>query len=66
VPYVWQLDAMMNGLVIQAITREADVSFADIENVVVATAIEHARAIAENDGRMSSKLTRRPQRAGTA
>jgi hypothetical protein len=45
VPYAWQLDALMNGLVIQAITTEADVSFDDIEDVVVGAALEHARAL---------------------
>ncbi len=57
VPYAWQLDALMNGLVIQAITTEADVSFADIENVVVATALEHARAVVNTNGRATSKPT---------
>ena len=57
VPYAWQLDALMNGLVIQAITTEADVSFADIENVVVATALEHARASAKSNGRTTANPT---------
>ncbi len=57
VPYAWQLDALMNGLVIQAITTEADVSFADIENVVVATALGHARAIAKSNGRTTANPT---------
>lgn len=57
VPYAWQLDALMNGLVIQAITTEADVLFADIENVVVATALEHARAIAKSNGRTTANPT---------
>ena len=57
VPYAWQLDALMNGLVIQAITTEADVSFADIENLVVATALEHARAIATGNGRTTANRT---------
>ncbi len=57
VPYAWQLDALMNGLVIQAITTEADVSFADIENVVVATALEHARATAKSNGRTTANPT---------
>jgi TetR/AcrR family transcriptional repressor of bet genes len=54
VPYTWQIDALMNGLIIQAITSEADMSFADIEQVVVSTALEHARAISSN-GKMGSK-----------
>jgi TetR/AcrR family transcriptional regulator, transcriptional repressor of bet genes len=57
VPYAWQLDALMNGLVIQAITTEADVSFADIENVVVATALEHGRAIAKGNGNVNPQAS---------
>jgi AcrR family transcriptional regulator len=53
VPYAWQLDALMNGLVIQAITTEADISFVDIEQVVVGTALEHARMV--SNGRVGSK-----------
>ena len=45
VPYAWQLDALMNGLVIQAITSEADIRFEDIEQVVVSTALEHGQAM---------------------
>ena len=44
VPYAWQLDALMNGLVIQAITSEAPVTLRDIEDVVVASALAHDRA----------------------
>jgi AcrR family transcriptional regulator len=44
-PYSWQLDALMNGLVIQAITSEASIKLKDIEEVVVAAALEHARAV---------------------
>jgi TetR/AcrR family transcriptional regulator, transcriptional repressor of bet genes len=53
VPYAWQFDALMNGLVTQAITTEADISFEDIEQVVVGTALEHARAV--SNGKMDSK-----------
>jgi TetR/AcrR family transcriptional repressor of bet genes len=53
VPYAWQLDALMNGLVTQAITTEAKISFADIEQVVVSTALEHARAV--SDGKVVSR-----------
>ena len=45
VPYVWQLDALINGLVIQAITTEAEIGFEDIEQVVVSTALEHGQAM---------------------
>jgi hypothetical protein len=53
VPYAWQLDALMNGLVLQAITTEAAVSFEDIEEVVVAAALEHGRAL------LNGKVARR-------
>jgi TetR/AcrR family transcriptional regulator, transcriptional repressor of bet genes len=53
VPYVWQLDALLNGLVIQAITSEAEIRFEDIEQVVVSTALEHARAA--TNGNVNSK-----------
>lgn len=49
VPYAWQLDALMNGLIIQAITSEANISFKDIEHVVVNAALEHGQAISGND-----------------
>jgi hypothetical protein len=55
-PYSWQIDALMNGLVIQAITSEASIKFKDIEEVVVETALEHGRAIS-NGGR---RQPRRP------
>jgi AcrR family transcriptional regulator len=45
VPFAWQLDALMNGLVIQAITTEAGMELSDIEDAVVARALEHARAV---------------------
>jgi TetR/AcrR family transcriptional regulator, transcriptional repressor of bet genes len=45
VPYVWQLDALMNGLIIQAITTGAEMSLDDIEHAVVHAALEHAGAI---------------------
>jgi TetR/AcrR family transcriptional repressor of bet genes len=46
VPYAWQLDALMNGLIIQAITSEAEIGFKDIEHVVVQAALEHGSAVA--------------------
>jgi AcrR family transcriptional regulator len=55
VPYVWQLDALLNGLVLQAITTEADVAFKDIENAVVATAVEHGRVVAAKNGPRGAK-----------
>src|SRR4029077_18068360 len=45
VPYIWQLDALMNGLIIQAITSEAKISFTDIENAVVQAALEHGAVV---------------------
>jgi TetR/AcrR family transcriptional regulator, transcriptional repressor of bet genes len=44
VPYAWQLDALMNGLVTQAITTDAPLTLREIEDVVVASALEHSRA----------------------
>jgi len=60
-PYAWQLDAMMNGLVIQAITTEAEIALDDIEDAVVAAALEHSRASASANG-----ATGRRRGAGTA
>jgi len=59
IPYAWQLDALMNGLITQAITSEAKLSFADIEDVVVGSALEHARAVANVNG--SAGGSRRPK-----
>jgi TetR/AcrR family transcriptional repressor of bet genes len=56
VPYAWQLDALMNGLVIQAITTEAPMTLRDIEDVVVESALAHARA------RTASSAATRPGR----
>jgi TetR/AcrR family transcriptional repressor of bet genes len=56
VPYAWQLDALMNGLVIQTITTEAEISFKDIENIVVGAALEHARAL--SNGKVASGARR--------
>lgn len=53
VPYPWQLDALMNGLIIQAITTDGHVSFEDIEEVVVAAALEHGH-VARGNGRGST------------
>ena len=60
-PYAWQLDAMMNGLVIQAITTEAEIALGDIEDAVVAAALEHSRATVSGNG-----ATRRRRAARTA
>jgi TetR/AcrR family transcriptional regulator, transcriptional repressor of bet genes len=60
VPYVWQLDALMNGLVIQAITSEAEIRFEDIEDVVVETALEHGRAVANGRPAGAKRARRRP------
>jgi TetR/AcrR family transcriptional regulator, transcriptional repressor of bet genes len=45
VPYAWQIDGLMNGLVIQAITTGAKMAFRDIEEALIAAALEHARAV---------------------
>lgn len=64
VPYVWQLDALMNGLIIQAITSEADISFEAIEEVVVARAVEHGRAL--TPGAEDGTELKRARRTATA
>jgi hypothetical protein len=56
IPYAWQLDALMNGLIIQAITTEAEISFNDIEDVVVGAALEHARAV--SNGKIGASKSR--------
>jgi TetR/AcrR family transcriptional regulator, transcriptional repressor of bet genes len=61
VPYAWQLDALMNGLVIQAVTTEADIRFKDIEDVVVETALEHASAL--SNGKPDSRGRSRTRRS---
>jgi TetR/AcrR family transcriptional regulator, transcriptional repressor of bet genes len=43
VPYTWQLDALLNGLVLQATATESNITFDDIEDVIVRTALEHGR-----------------------
>jgi AcrR family transcriptional regulator len=50
-PYVSQLHALINGLVIQALATEDQISSEEIENAVVAAALEHARAISGDCGR---------------
>jgi TetR/AcrR family transcriptional repressor of bet genes len=45
VPYIWQLDALMNGLITQAITSEVKISFKDIEDAVVQAALEHGSVV---------------------
>jgi TetR/AcrR family transcriptional repressor of bet genes len=65
VPYVWQLDALLNGLVIQAITTGADMSFEDIEQTVVRAAIEHGRASGGGNARRKPPANSR-RRAATA
>ena len=62
-PYAWQLDAMMNGLVIQAITTEADIVLGDIEDAVVAAALEHSRATASGNGGSRRRVSARAARA---
>jgi nucleoside 2-deoxyribosyltransferase len=51
--------------VIQAITTEADVSLADIEKVVVATAVEHGRAIAKGNGNVNPQTSARSRSRAT-
>jgi TetR/AcrR family transcriptional repressor of bet genes len=63
VPYAWQLDALMNGLVTMAITTEVGLTLAEIEDAVVASALEHGRAIS---GGAQRAAARRAQQAATA
>jgi TetR/AcrR family transcriptional regulator, transcriptional repressor of bet genes len=49
VPYVWQFDALLNGLVIQAISTGVDVKLGDIEQVIVSSAVERGRARASRE-----------------
>ena len=49
VPYVWQLDALINGLVIQAITTGVDVKLGDIEQVIVSSAVERGRSLSNGE-----------------
>jgi TetR/AcrR family transcriptional regulator, transcriptional repressor of bet genes len=48
VPYARQLDALLNGLILQAGTTPGDVSLTDIEETIVAAAVEHGRVLAAN------------------
>jgi TetR/AcrR family transcriptional regulator, transcriptional repressor of bet genes len=45
VPFVWRLDAMINGLVIHALATEDEIASEEIENAVIALALEHSRAV---------------------
>jgi AcrR family transcriptional regulator len=56
-PFALQLDALMNGLILQAITTEANIDFGDIEDAVVAAAQAHATA-AGSTGTSRSKRRR--------
>jgi TetR/AcrR family transcriptional regulator, transcriptional repressor of bet genes len=60
VPYAWQLDALMNGLVTQKITTEADISFEDIERVVVSTALEQGQMLSNGKVDSKARAPRRP------
>lgn len=46
VPYAWQIGALLNGVVTLAITSGAEFTFSDIEDVIVAAALEHGRSLA--------------------
>ena len=56
-PFAWQLDALMNGLILQAITTEANIDFADIEKAVIDAAL--ARAAVARAGAPSRRGRRR-------
>jgi TetR/AcrR family transcriptional repressor of bet genes len=61
IPYPLQFDALMNGLVIQAITTDAPYAIADIERVLVERVLEHAaqagRAGARNGRSNEQRMT---------
>ncbi len=59
--YEWQLDALMNGLITQAITSEAEFSLTDIEDTVVGSAVAHGRAVAAD--RQANGANGKPARA---
>lgn len=44
VPYAWQLDAMINGLVTLAITTDTPLDFDDVEDAVVVAALQDGAA----------------------
>jgi AcrR family transcriptional regulator len=67
VPYASQLDALMTGLVIQVLATDGDVPFADIEDVIVAAAVEHGRTNAKGAGKVrANSESRSRRRAATA
>jgi TetR/AcrR family transcriptional repressor of bet genes len=63
VPYAWQLDALMDGLVIQSLAADVQLSTEEIENAVVGAALEHGRAIAQDTA--AADLPARRRRAAT-
>jgi AcrR family transcriptional regulator len=44
IPFSWQLDALINGLVIQAIATNTEITFADVENAIVSAMKAYAKA----------------------
>jgi TetR/AcrR family transcriptional repressor of bet genes len=58
-PFVWRLDALMSGLVIHALATADEISTKEIENAVVAAALEHARAVSDGSSRSAKSSTRR-------
>jgi TetR/AcrR family transcriptional repressor of bet genes len=65
VPYVSQLNALINGLVIQALATEDQITSEEIENAVVAAALEHGRAISVGSGRSADIQAPRRRAAST-
>lgn len=57
IPFSWQLDALINGLVIQAIATKTDITFSDVENAIVSAMQAYARAAsaARGNGRARSR-----------
>jgi TetR/AcrR family transcriptional regulator, transcriptional repressor of bet genes len=66
VPFVWRLDAMINGLVIHALATEDEIPSEEIENAVMALALEHSRAIADGASSAAEAPVRRRRAAGKA
>jgi hypothetical protein len=59
VPFVWRLDALINGLVIHSLATESEISSEELENAIVAAALEHARTVADGTHRPARAPARR-------
>jgi TetR/AcrR family transcriptional repressor of bet genes len=59
IPYVLQFDALIYGLVIQAITTDAPYTVTDIERVLLERVLEHGRQVSEGAARNGRSRSRR-------